>query len=510
METNKSKINWKRGLGIFFGIIVAVISLFMFRDDYQPVLLFLRKYIFVVLIAILSVIVATWRFRQGDKPWKRVLIIVLTVLWFGSWYFLYPGYHFLHQYYIYSHLDVEEIHTLPLTKNERIQPQNNITTMGYETVSETKEVSQPHLVRVDGDNKWTMAVQPAKEYRYQRYMDDIEEIFSVSSTAPFPSFSGSNRNEVTFQVGESLYFSRNTYNACVKRFNFWQLFSLEPDQVYYMKNDNDDWVQVVSLIRWRGFLFPYPEFGGVMVIENGKHDFRDVIERTTIGKGTYIPASQTHTYPYLTGQNIVSEKVSRMYAETFMFLSGFMDPMPWRRKTAVKIPDLPLDQNKPPFVTDFDFTGVGTATSGLYHYFGLEPIGEERTGLSVSVFIPADGSSTVYFYNHGFKKEGLAGVSAMPTKIKESKMEYDWTANAPVEFRPYIRDIDGQRRLFWLATVVTLRTETTQFDGSATPQLVVGDARYKDVVWLDAAKPETWVESITERFSTSWKANEKN
>ena len=36
------------------------------------------------------------------------------------------------------------------------------------------------------------------------------------------------------------------------------------------------------------FFFPYPTFGGVMIIENGEHDFNDYLERITIGKGTYI------------------------------------------------------------------------------------------------------------------------------------------------------------------------------------------------------------------------------
>ena len=51
----------------------------------------------------------------------------------------------------------------------------------------------------------------------------------------------------------------------------------EPSDTFYMKNDQGDWVQVVSLIKWKGFLFPYPTFGGVMVIDNGEHNFNDYI-----------------------------------------------------------------------------------------------------------------------------------------------------------------------------------------------------------------------------------------
>ena len=123
-----------------------------------------------------------------------------------------------------------------------------------------------------------------------------------------------------------------------------------------MKNDKGKWVQIVSLIRWKGFFFPYPTFGGVMVIERGTHDFSDYLERVFIGKGTYISPEEMSAYPYLTRQNTLSETVSRLQAESLKFLGGFNDPLPWNMKTAVKIPDLPDDQNQQPFVTDFDFT----------------------------------------------------------------------------------------------------------------------------------------------------------
>ena len=138
-------------------------------------------------------------------------------------------------YNVYNNLDKVEIDGLPLTTNERIQPYNNILTMAYESISETQEVSLPQLVRVDNENKWTMAVQPAQEYTWQRVNDNTEEVFSVESTSPFPRFSNENRIPVTFSIGESLAFSRNTYNAVVQRFNIFQLFNLEPSEVFYMK-----------------------------------------------------------------------------------------------------------------------------------------------------------------------------------------------------------------------------------------------------------------------------------
>jgi len=379
-----------------------------------------------------------------------------------------------------------------------------------ESVGETKDVSLPHLVRIDGLNKWTMAIQPTEKYVWQGISDNTEEVFAVSSTTPFPRFSNENRIPVTFSIGESLKFSRNTYNAVVQRFNPWMLLNYEPSDTFYMKNDSGEWVEVVSLIKWKGFFFPYPTFGGVMVVDSGEHDFSDYLERISIGKGTYISREEMRNYPYLTKQNTLSEKVSRLQAESLKFLGGFNDPLPWNMETAVKIPELPADQNQQPFVTDFDFSDTEIdAYSGLYHWFGLEPVGDERTSLTFSVFVPSDGTDKLYYYDHASKKQGYAGVTAMPLKVKESRKEYDWNTSTPVEFRPYIKNIAGRKRMFFLGTISAISdTNAGQFDGSATPDLALIDSEYRDVVWIDAKHPSFWDKSVYDQLNEAWRASE--
>ncbi|MEM9141803.1 MAG: hypothetical protein AAGA86_02375 [Bacteroidota bacterium] len=511
------KAYWQKGkkqkrILILLGIVVLLL-LFFLRDDYQPALLFLRKYVFILLLSGLFLWFTLSRFRRAASAGKRVLILLGIVAFFGVLWFLglkLKLYQYMQTYNVYSNLNKIELHELPLTQNERIQPFNNIVTMAYESIGETQEVSLPQLVRLDSTNQWTMAVQPAKEYTWQRINDNTEEIFAVESTSPFPRFSNENRIPVTFSIGESLAFSRNTYNAVVQRFDPIQLFTMEPSDVFYMKDDAGQWVQVVSLIKWKGFFFPYPSYGGVMVIAPGEHDFSDYLERITLGKGIYIPPSKIKEYPFLQRQNTLAEKVSRLQAQSLQFLGGFTDPLPWNMKTAVKIPELPDDQNQQPFVTEFDFEGMtGEAHNGLYHWFGLEPIGEERTSLAFSVMIPADGVDAVYYYDHSTKKEGLAGVSAMPLKVMESRKEYDWSVNKPVEFRPFIKEIAGRKRLFVLGTVAAIRDNSAQFDGSATPDLALVDAEYRDVVWIDAKHPSQWTTAILNQLGETWKASER-
>ena len=209
--------------------LIAIILLFVLRDDYQPVLLFLRKYIFVLILVTIILILGLTRFRKEPNTGKRVVILGLLVVMFGFLYLI--GWHFemydyMKTYNVFKHANKIEVNELPLTQNERIQPLRNIYSMANESVGETKDVSLPHLVRVDNENKWTMAIQPSEKYTLQRISDNTEEVFSVSSTTPFPRFSNENRIPVTFSIGESLKFSRNTYNAVVQRFNLWMLFNL--------------------------------------------------------------------------------------------------------------------------------------------------------------------------------------------------------------------------------------------------------------------------------------------
>lgn len=507
---------WQKGrkqkvITIVVGLILLIL-LFVLRDDYQPALLFLRKFIFLILVAALFLWFTLSKFRKAPSTGRRLLILVGIIAFFATgWFFgaKLQLYQFMQSYNIFTDLNRVEIHELPLTQNERIQPFNNIVTMAYESIGETQEVTLPQLVRVDTTNQWTMAVQPSKEYSFQRLNDNVEELFTVESTSPFPRFSGDNRIPVTFSIGESLAFSRNTYNAVVQRFNFFRLFTHEPSDVFYMKDDSGKWVQVVSLIKWKGFFFPYPSYGGVMIIEPGEHTTKDYLERITIGKGTYISPSETKNHPFLTRQNTLAEKVSRLQAQSLQFLGGFTDPLPWNMQTAVKIPNLVDDENQQPFVTDFNFdTMKEDAYSGLYHWFGLEPIGEERTSLSFSVMIPADGTDKLYYYNHAAKKEGLAGVSAMPLKVVESRKEYDWSVNKPVEFRPYVKEIAGRKRLFVLSTVAAKRDDSKKFDGAATPDLALIDCEYRDVIWIDAKHPSQWEETILNQMGETWKAEE--
>ena len=166
-------------------LLIVLFFLFILRDDYQPVLLFVRKFIFVILLISLTIYLGLRKFRKTPSSGKRlgiltILLVFFVIIYTIGWHF--KMYDYMKTYNVFINLNKVEINELPLTQNERIQPLRNIFSMANESVGETKDVSLPHLVRVDGENKWTMAIQPTEKNIRQRISDNTEEVFSVSST----------------------------------------------------------------------------------------------------------------------------------------------------------------------------------------------------------------------------------------------------------------------------------------------------------------------------------------
>src|SRR5690606_818211 len=82
------------------------------------------------------------------------------------------------------------------------------------------------------------------------------------------------------------------------------------------------------------------------------------------------------------------------------------------------------------------------------------------------------------------------------------------SVNKPVEFRPYIKDIAGRRRLFFLGTVSAVKADSQKFDGSATPDLALVDSEYRNVIWIDVKHPSQWDQTVYEALNEAWRASE--
>ena len=77
---------WNRGVKQkFITVIVALVIvalLFFLRDDYQPVLLFFRKFVFIILLCALVLFFGLRSFRKSASALKRVFILVGLLVFF--------------------------------------------------------------------------------------------------------------------------------------------------------------------------------------------------------------------------------------------------------------------------------------------------------------------------------------------------------------------------------------------------------------------------------------------
>lgn len=494
--------SWVKNRPVFTLVtaLVVIYLVFILRSMYQPVVLGFRKYFFWVLVLLALIWLVRKLFRRSTA-WKKVmgslvsLLLIIAVAWILPRLVYYGS-----QYVYYNELNKVQVDELPITGHERIQPISSIHTLtDQEALSETEDATMPRFVRnKDGGYGYTTAIGPSKAYKVQQFSKDMYEVISIPGDLPSPNFSSEYRDKVAFDVGEFLLFSKNTHTAVVKRFDPWKYCTMEPSEPIYLQNDQGDWVQVVPLVKWTGFVFPRPVFGGVMVIE--QHKSSDTYaERLFIGKGTFIPAEAIPDHPFLQGQDVMPREVSRYIAESFRFRRGFMAPMPGYHEGDIRVPQLPEGQDPQPFVVYSELKG---AAGKLYNYFGLEPYEEAKKGLSVSLFIPGDGMEAVYFIDHTAIGTAYMGSSAVGAKIIESRKEYDWSHSYPAETRPYIRNIAGRDRLFWLSTIVTRAGDGQgRFIGGSTPEITITDAVTGKVVWVPQAlvgSPDRWIEKVQE------------
>ena len=80
---------WKKGkkqktITIIVGLIL-LIALFVLRDDYQPALLFVRKYIFIILLCGIVLFLGLRKFRKSASTGSRLGILGLLVF-FSEFY----------------------------------------------------------------------------------------------------------------------------------------------------------------------------------------------------------------------------------------------------------------------------------------------------------------------------------------------------------------------------------------------------------------------------------------
>ncbi|MDN3667721.1 hypothetical protein QWY92_20350 [Algibacter miyuki] len=100
---------------IIIGLILLIL-LFVLRDDYQPALLFVRKYIFVILLSFVVLFLGLRKFRNSTSTFGRLAILGFLTVFFGAIYIIgwqYKMYDYMKTYNVFNHLNRIEINELP-------------------------------------------------------------------------------------------------------------------------------------------------------------------------------------------------------------------------------------------------------------------------------------------------------------------------------------------------------------------------------------------------------------
>lgn len=477
-----------------FAAVILLVLLFLFRAVWQPFFLTLREYSFVFIV--LAVYFLLLLILRKLKVSLKILLPLSLLVPVGLPFYVFSGApQYLASYFRYQSLNIVELDELPLTLAERVQPLDSIYVQASEKINETESVSLPDLIFADGKQKWAMEIYPT--YLGQKlFKGRIEELFVISATSASPDFS--ERQKVHFSTGEHLLLSKNVRSNAIKSFGPLRYFNCFPTNVKVVPDGKGAWLQLVSLARYNGLFFPHIEFAGVHIIRQTSQSssFLTVLKRIFLGLGEFIPAEKIAAHTYLKGQNLAPYVASRAIAESFKFQKGLLNPIRSYHEGDIRIPKMQGNHNDMPYVLLFQDVD---RRDGLFHYFGLEPYDERKHGLSLSLFIPSDGrEKKIYIYRHAEKKESLTGASAIATKVMESKKNYDWSKNQPVENRPYIKDVGGKRRLFWLTTVATVNEEGGL--AGSIPEIVITDAATNLPIWVDSKNQGQWLEVIREQM----------
>ncbi|MFA7193345.1 MAG: hypothetical protein WC087_00280 [Candidatus Paceibacterota bacterium] len=496
-----ASVMWRNKVKSLVLLSVGLPTFWVFKPYFQPLVVNVRILLpeilgFVILVLVMRLLIKKGRYIPTLLICGIVIAGLVAVIATNS------KPHYYHTLYAqFKTLDKVSLEALPETRFERIHPLNSIHTATNTRIADTLHTPVPDYVSWgDGDPHWTVGIEPA--YPHQRFFGKVDRIFSLPGQSSLLEFGGENQIKVNFDSGETMYFTKDVSYLARQSFAFWRFLSYEPSAMKYIPGPDGKMVQCVTLTKWDGFIFPRPHFGGVVIIKQSEGGFLKFIKRLFVGEGDWIRPEHIKNYDWLAGQNLVPYEVSRHVANSFRFRYGYLAPFPLTHYRDIRIPDLAGDVNEQPFTTFFSF-GEGDARSKLYHYFALEPYQDEsrdKSGLSVSVFFPADGVGKLYYYEHAERNENLAGVSSIATFIKQKANTVDWSANDVAEHRPYIRKINGTTRLCWISTIVTKTNVGEGFVAGSSIEVFVTDSSTTKPVKVDASKPSLWVSQIEEEL----------
>lgn len=511
--------------------VVGIVALFVERNLYQHYAVVARAYSGMPILLVL-ILALTWLTLTIFRLKRLRVLYYIGVLGLGLAGAVWgKGFHdYMTSYLRYNTLEFVDLKKLPLTDHERIIPQAGVDSLVASLTSTTITSTGPNLVRVGDAYEWTAALAPHPEYLGQNLLGKVEEVAHLPAVSASTSLSEKTRDRVAFTEGEYMILSANI-DTCVRRsFGPLRFWSYEPSNVVFIKDDRGAWVEGVTLVRWSGWLFPWPEFGGIQIVRQNSdyviksssdylalaqgnlfywwRKFSHVVSRVAIGCGEWIPPEEVSKHVFLQGQNIVPYEVTRYNALSLGFQEGFTAKAPGYREGDLQIPNLPADMNQQPFTLFARMAEFG-GQDKLYQHVALQPYDPSKQGLSTSYFGPADGIGPVFRLQHYKFSNSCRGVSGVSGLVQDKRPEYDWSKSVPVEHRLYVKELPDtsgkvERRSFWMTSVLT-RQEGKGYSTSAAPKLFFTEMCEGLVEQVtNPTDPATWPAELQKAFAPAW------
>jgi hypothetical protein len=477
------------------GLILTFTTLYVFEGAWiHEYLMTAVKNSFVILFVIINFYLVKILYKKETNSWIGTSVVTLfaILLTGGIWYYVVNGGQtFIAKYMKYNSIfeRVVEVDQPLESVNERIYPRNVAFLAMNEFINSNVKLTKPDLVKTKNGNMWTSSAVPFKGVTNFK-KGGIDKVIYIPADKSFDNMQPTIK-DVKFNVGENMIFSRDIYNVAIKKLH-GNYFNVFPTNVQYMDDDNSSIVAVVSLSKWSGFLFPSPEFYGVLVVRQEDFSWR---QRAVTGIGEIILKKDIPNHKYLVGQNLNSELTTKFIASSFAFEKGFINPLPFIHDDDTVITDMPGENNEFPIVQEA-ITPEGEIK--MFDFYELTPyLGDVHT-VSKYVWIPSDGIGPIYTYTPSKHGKVFVSTFVLEKKIKGTRKTYDWSVNRPVEHRPYFKKINGEVQPYFLSSVVVIdKKNNYEKDNVETTLTRVEGTGNKKPIWVDTNKPEDWIKAIS-------------
>lgn len=259
---------------------------------------------------------------------------------------------------------------------------------------------------------------------------------------------------VEFKYSEGVgIFDNLYYRLALKK--YFVTYSAEP---IYLKDDTGNWITVVSYMKYKGFPFTVPYWGGVMIAK-------------TDGTITDYTPEEAQALSYLAGNRIYPKELTLFYAHSYAYKNGILNNW-FLHKDQTEVVSLPGDE---------PILHVST-NEGFKQMIVTEPYGRSYGIYKIFLFDATTGKREIISYDINSQ---LTGPVVAADYIKREFPSYNWSTFVLSEPRPV--KINGD--LNWMLSVIPS-------DAAGIAKTVLMDAKTNKVTSFDT------VAQLTELLKT--------